>query len=65
MNVVRPNWRVQDYIALLDAGEYQQYFHTDWETPEQVPWTGLQTSTRAFAKILEEVDKLPIEKLRK
>ena len=65
MNVVRPNWRIQDHIALLDAGEYQQYFHTDWETPEQVPWTGLQASTRAFARILEEVDKMPIEKLRK
>ena len=65
VNLVRPNWRVQDHIALLDAGEYQQYFHTDWETPEQVPWTGLQTSTRAFAKILEEVDKVPIEQLRK
>ena len=35
------------------------------ETPEQVPWTGLQTSTRAFAKILQKVDKVPIEKLRK
>lgn len=65
MNLVRPNWRVQDHVALLDAGEYQQYFHTDWETPEQVPWTGLQASTRAFAKIFEEVDKLPIAKLRK
>ena len=45
MNVVRPEWRIQDHIALLAAGEYQQYFHTDWETPEQVPWTGLQAST--------------------
>jgi hypothetical protein len=29
MNVVRPNWRIQDHIALLGAGEYQHYFYTD------------------------------------
>jgi len=38
---------------------------TDWETPEQVPWTGLQSSTRAFAKIIDEVNKLLLSKLRK
>ena len=65
LNTAKPGYRLQDNIALLDAGEYQYYFHTDWETPEQVPWTGLQASTRAFAKIIDEVNKLPLDKLRK
>ena len=65
MTGLRPGFRIQDKIALLDAGEYHYYFHTDWETPEQVPWTGLQASTRAFAKIIDEVNKLPLDKLRK
>ncbi len=65
LNRVRKGYILQNHFALLDAGEYHYYFHTDWETPEQVPWTGLQASTRAFAKIIEEVNKLPAEKLRK
>src|SRR6185437_1847950 len=44
----------------VDASEYHSYFHTDWETPEVVPWTGLEASTRAFAKIIDEVNKRPL-----
>ena len=45
--------------------EYHNYFHTDWETPETVPWTGLEASTRAFAKIIDEVNKLPLSALKR
>lgn len=48
------------FLPALDAGEYHSYFHTDWETPEVVPWTGLEASTRAFAKIIDDVNKLPL-----
>jgi len=65
LNTAKPGFILQDHLALLDAGEYHYYFHTDWETPEQVPWTGLQASTRAFAKIIDEVNKLPLSKLQK
>jgi hypothetical protein len=65
LRTVKADYSLQDNVALLDAGEYHEYFHTDWETPEQVPWTGLQASTRAFAKIIEEVNKIPLEKLNK
>ncbi len=44
----------------LDVSEYHIYFHTDWETPETVPWTGLQASTRAMAKVIDEVNKHPL-----
>ncbi len=30
------------------------YFHTPEETPETVPWTGLEASTRAYARIIDE-----------
>ncbi len=65
LSTAKPGYVLQDHIALLDAGEYHYFFHTDWETPEAVPWTGLQASTRAFAKIIDEVNKLPSSKLRK
>jgi hypothetical protein len=48
------------FTPAIDASEYHNYFHTDWETPEAVPWTGLQASTRAFAKIVDEVNKHPL-----
>ena len=49
----------------VDASEYHSYFHTDWETPEVVPWTGLEASTRAFAKIIDGVNKLPLSALKR
>jgi hypothetical protein len=65
LSAAKPGYVLQDHIALLDAGEYHYFFHTDWETPESVPWTGLQASTRAFAKIIDEINNLSADKLRK
>jgi Peptidase family M28 len=48
------------FVPGVDASEYHNYFHTDWETPEVVPWTGLEATTRAFAKIIDEVNKHPL-----
>jgi hypothetical protein len=48
------------FVPGVDASEYHNYFHTDWETPEVVPWTGLQAETRAFAKIIDEINKHPL-----
>ena len=45
--------------------EYHHYFHTDLETPQTVPWTGLEASTRAYAKIVDEVNKLPLSTLQR
>jgi hypothetical protein len=41
------------------------YFHMDAETPETVPWTGLEASTRAYAKVIDEVNKLPLSALQR
>lgn len=48
------------FLPGIDTGEYYHYFHTDLETPQTVPWTGLEASTRAYAKIIDEVNKLPL-----
>ncbi|HYM26213.1 MAG TPA: hypothetical protein VEU08_23510, partial [Vicinamibacterales bacterium] len=48
------------FLPGIDTSEFHQYFHTDLETPQTVPWTGLEASTRAYAKIVDEVNKLPL-----
>jgi hypothetical protein len=40
------------------------FFHTDANTPETVPWTGLEAITRADAKIIDEVNKLELKDLQ-
>jgi hypothetical protein len=49
----------------VDAGDFNVYFHTDAETPDTVPWTGLEASTRAYAKIIDGVNKLPLADLQR
>ena len=41
------------------------YFHSDEETPDTVPWTGLEATTRAYAKIIDEVNKLELNDLQR
>jgi hypothetical protein len=48
------------FVPTVDTSEYHNYFHTDWETPEVVPWTGLEAATRAYAKVIDEVNKRPL-----
>jgi hypothetical protein len=47
------------------TSEFYHYFHTDQETPETVPWTGLEATTRAYARIIDEVNKLPLSELQR
>jgi hypothetical protein len=49
----------------LATSEFYHYFHTDSETPDAVPWTGLEASTRAYAKVIDEVNKLPLSDLQR
>jgi hypothetical protein len=53
------------FVPGVDAGDFNMYFHTDGETPETVPWTGLEASTRAYAKIIDSVNKLPLADLQR
>jgi hypothetical protein len=47
------------------TSEFYHYFHTDAETPDTVPWTGLEATTRAYAKIIDEVNKLELGDLQR
>jgi hypothetical protein len=47
------------------TSEFYHYFHTDQETPDTVPWTGLEATTRAYAKIIDEVNKLALSDLQR
>ena len=39
--------------------------HTEADTPETVAWTGLEAMTRAYAKIIDEVNKIPLKDLQR
>jgi peptidase M28-like protein len=41
------------------------YMHTTGDTPENVAWTGLEAATRAYARIVDEVNKLPLTDLQR
>jgi hypothetical protein len=53
------------FLPGVDAGDFNMYFHTDQETPETVPWTGLEASTRAYARIVDGVNELDLKDLQR
>lgn len=55
-------YRIVPGIATSD---FNHFFHTDDETPETVPWTGLEATTRAYARIIDEVNKLDLKELQR
>jgi hypothetical protein len=57
--------RLYRFTPGVATSEFLHYFHTDRETPDTVPWTGLQATTRAYAKIVDEVNKLPLSTLQR
>jgi hypothetical protein len=57
--------RVFRFTPGVATSDFYHYFHTDQETPDTVPWTGLEATTRAYARIIDEVNKLPLDKLQR
>ena len=57
--------RVWRFVPGVATSEFYHYFHTDQETPQTVPWTGLEASTRAYAKIIDEVNRLKLSDLQR
>jgi Peptidase family M28 len=53
------------FVPGLTTSDFYQYFHSDGETPETVPWTGLEATTRSYAKIIDEVNKLDLSDLKR
>ncbi|HSB74447.1 MAG TPA: hypothetical protein VLC12_02290, partial [Terriglobales bacterium] len=52
-----PFFRLAPSLQLLQGGVY---FHSDHDTLDTVPYTGLAASTRAYAKIIDEVNQLDL-----
>jgi len=51
------------YVAGVQASDYNVFFHSDQEGPDTVPWTGLESITRAYAKIIDGVNTLNLSAL--
>ena len=47
-------------LQLINMGTFS---HTDQDTLDMVPWTGLEGVTRAYAKIIDDVNKNDIQQL--
>jgi hypothetical protein len=49
----------------VQASDYNQFFHSDRETADTVPWTGLEAITRAYAKIMDGVNTLDLKDVQR
>jgi Peptidase family M28 len=57
--------RLYRFVPGVATSDFLHYFHTDEETPETVPWTGLEASTRAYARIIDAVNDLDLRALQR
>jgi hypothetical protein len=52
------------FVACVATSEFYHYFQTDHETPETVPWTGLESATRAYARIIDRTNEMELRQLQ-
>ena len=45
--------------------DYNLFFHTDEDKANYVPWTGLESATRAYAKLIDRVNALDLTDVRR
>ena len=57
--------RLWPLVPGVQGSDYNMYFHSDHETDDTVPWTGLEAITRAYAKIIDGVNTLPLSDLQR
>jgi Zn-dependent M28 family amino/carboxypeptidase len=64
-----PNGDLDPFRLFLPGVDAQSndffFFHTDANTAETVPWTGLEAATRSYARIIDEVNKLDLKDLQR
>ncbi len=53
------------YLPGVQGSDYNVYFHSDAESADTVPWTGLESTTRAYAKIIGGVNTLDLKDLQR
>ena len=49
----------------MTTSDFYEYFHSDGETPDVIPWTGLEATTRSYARIIDAVNTLPLSDLQR
>jgi Peptidase family M28/PA domain len=57
--------RLWPYLPGVQGSDYNVYFHSDHESDDTVPWTGLEAITRAYAKIIDGVNTLDLKDLQR
>ena len=53
------------FVPGMTTSDFYEYFHSDGETPDVVPWTGLEATTRSYAGIIDAVNTLPLSDLQR
>lgn len=56
--------RLYQFVPSVQASNYNMFFHSDAETPATVPAPGLAATTRAYAKIIDEVNRMELKDLQ-
>jgi hypothetical protein len=56
-------WKVVPSVAV--QGSNFDYMHTSEDTPATIPWTGLEGAVQSYAKMIDEVNKLPLSALQR
>jgi len=51
-------------VPIVQLSDYNLFFHTDEDKATYVPWTGLESATRAYAKIIDRVNGLDLAELQ-
>jgi hypothetical protein len=51
------------HVPTVQLSDYNLFFHTDEDKASYVPWTGLEATTRAYAKIIDRVNGLDLAEL--
>src|SRR5262249_153142 len=57
--------RLAAFVPAVQASHYKMYFHSDFETPATVPPPGLAATTRAYVKIVEDVNTMALTDLQR
>jgi len=64
-----PGGDIGPFIGFLPGVVVQSndflYMHTTGDTPDNVAWSGLEAATRAYARIVDEVNKLQLRDLQR
>ena len=53
------------FLPCVATSEFYHYFQTDHETPDTVPWTGLEATARSYSRIIDRVNQMDLTDLQR